>query len=228
MAAAASKLERDDVPLRELERGRITFLIRPKIDTSGIQSFMLALSELEGAEHRRIVIGKKHLPRAGKRDREWSYVAKVGSSRRELLEGIGPTTYMTKTKGLRHQPGARPVAEGSYRILGHGEHAHLDYEVDREDVEEGDRELLAALGIEPSGSMIVAVFNPLAKWSREATLRYRGSPDDPAPFREPSIFPDALQAVFGDRRFAPLDPAFLAYEGAELVLLDGRHSVATP
>ena len=91
-------------------------------------------------------------------------------------------------------------------------------------VDEETARLRSELGIANEGSLIVGVFNPVAKWSREATVRYRGNPDDPSPFREPSIFPDELQSVFGKRRFASLDPRFLDYEGAELVLLDGQHA----
>ena len=45
---------------------------------------------------------------------------------------------------------------------------------------------------------------------------------DDAPFHEPSLFPDELQAAFGDKRFGPLRPEHLDYEGAELVLTGAR------
>lgn len=138
MGAVVSNLEQPAVSFRELECGRISFVVRSKVDTAGVQSFMLLLSSTK--------------------------------------------------------PAARVVAEGTYRILEHGEHTHLDYALDGDLGFEGDddRELIEQLNIAASGSMIVAVFNPLAKWSREATIRHRGVPDDPSPFREPSLFPDEL------------------------------------
>ncbi|MDB5218755.1 MAG: uncharacterized protein JWO86_6682, partial [Myxococcaceae bacterium] len=82
-----------------------------------------------------------------------------------------------------------------------------------------------AVNVAREGSVIAAVFNPVAKWSRQATLDYGGDPDDPSPFTEPSLFPEELQARFGDLRFLPLDPIFLDYEGAELVLIGAEDEV---
>jgi hypothetical protein len=209
--------------VRGLERGRIAFVVRPRVEGApGVQRFSFLLSPERGEMHRRIVVGKKRMPEPGANEREWAYVDKLAPSRSELLADLGPSTYTTKTRGVRHQPGARVLAQGHYAILEHAEHAHLTYAL--EDGADRD-ELHDALNVAREGSVIAAVFNPLAKWSRQATLSYGGDPDDAAPFREPSLYPDELQARFGDKRFVPLEPAFLDYVGAELVLIGAEDEV---
>jgi hypothetical protein len=203
--------------VRTLEHGAIAFVVRPRVQgAAGVQRFLMLLAPERGAMHRRIVVGKKRMPVPGSREREWAYVDRIAADEDELLVDLGPATYETKTRGVRHQPGARVVARGRYAILAHAEHTHLSYVLEGDALEDED---LAALNVGASGSIIGAVFNPVAKWSRAATLRYGGLPDDPAPFAEPSLFPDDLQERFGKKRFLPLEPALLDHEGAELVLI---------
>jgi hypothetical protein len=209
--------------VRALERGRISFVVRPRVEGApGVQRFAFVLSPAGAERHRRVMVGKKRMPAPGANEREWAYVDRLAASRSEALADLGPTTYNTKTRGLRHQPGARVIARGNYGIVEHGEHAHLTYALDPETERDG---LLDAMNVKQEGSLIAAVFNPLGKWSppsAQETLPYVENQDDfegVSPFSEPSIYPDELQARFGDRRFAPLDPAFLDYEGAELVLI---------
>ncbi len=76
--------------------------------------------------------------------------------------------------------------------------------------------LLTQLRVVPHGDYIAAVFNPASKWK----IKDHEQPE--SPFREPSIYDDALMERFAGRRFAPLEPAFLEHEGAELVLIGGR------
>jgi hypothetical protein len=102
------------------------------------------------------------------------------------------------------------VASGDYRIFEHDGHAHLSYELDR---------AVPELDLPRRGSSIVTVMNP------DPTV-WQG---EPHPFQEelfdverriPTPFPPALQARFGDRRYAQLDTVeFLDYPGAELVLI---------
>jgi len=224
---------RDDetAELRELERGSVAFVVRPRVEGArGVQRFLFLLEPEDGRPARRVVVGKKRLPRPHGREREWAYVDRIAEGRRELLADLGATTYTTTTRGVRHQPGASVVAEGHYRVLAHGTHTHLAYVLEAESEEAHEEEdaaserraLLEALGVTARGSFVVAVFNPLAAWSRQAVMRYGGNPDEATPFAEPSIFPDELQATFGDKRFAPLVPAFLDFVGAELVLLGAQ------
>lgn len=208
--------------VRGLERGRIAFAIRPRVEgTPGLQRFMFLLSPSGRDVHRRVVVGKKRMPEPGGNEREWAYVEKIGAARSEMLADLAASTYATKTRGVRHQPGARVIAQGHYAILEHAEHAHLTYALDPD----SERDPLhGALNVACEGSVIAAVFNPLARWSRQATLPY-GDSEEASPFREPSLYPDELQARFGERRFAPLDPAFLDYEGAEIVLIGAEDEV---
>ncbi len=221
---AASARTNNPKLVRALERGRIAFVARPRVEGApGIQRFMFLLSpEDRGDLHRRVVVGKKRLPEPGANEREWAYVDKLAGARNELLADLGPSTYTTKTRGVRHQPGARIIGVGRYGIVEHGDHAHLTYGLDPKTER---AELHEALNIASEASMIAAVFNPLARWSRQATLQYGGDAEDAAPFREPSIFPDELQARFGDLRFLPLDPELLDYEGSELVLIGAEDEV---
>lgn len=163
------------------------------------------------------------MPAPGAKEREWAYVDKLGSSWSELLSDLGPSTYMTKTRGQRHQPGARIVGEGRYAIVAHEEHTHLTYVLDPNDHER----MQDTLNVQPAGSVIAAVFNPLASWRarRQPVLPNVDDEESAPPFREPSIFPDELQERFEGKRFAPLEPAFLDYEGAEIVLIGAEDEV---
>jgi hypothetical protein len=213
--------------VRLLERGSIAFVVRPRVEGApGVQRFLFTLSPERGALHRRVHVGRKRMPAPGKSEREWAYVDKLARAQSGLIDDLGPSTYLTKTRGERHQPGAHVIARGRYAILEHGEHTHLTYTLDP-DVER--EPLHDALNVAPAASLITAVFNPLASWRRRGA---RGSPplpglpeEEASPFREPSLYPDELQARFGRRRFAPLDPTFLDHEGAEIVLIGAEDEV---
>jgi hypothetical protein len=146
-------------------------------------------------------------PRA--RERCWAPVERVAPLA-ELLDRLGPRSYETKTRGFRRQAAAIEVARGAYAVTRHDEHAHLFYALDEDDE---PSPLLPVLRLEREGGCIAAVFNP----ERKSRVRDRAEAD--TPFGEPSIYEDELQERFGDRRFAPLEPAFLDREGAELVLI---------
>ena len=226
LATTRGALKLASLAFETFETGRITFVARPRVEPAdaapapharGVQKLALLLRPEHG-EGRRIAIGKRRMPGVGRRDREWAFVERVGGS---LMDGLGPKTYDTKTRGRRYQPGAYVVASGRYALVGHDDHTHLDWTLASD--EAGDRDL--EIGRE--GSVVVLVFNPIVKWAREATVRYGGDPDDPAPFGEPSIFPDALQARFEGKRFGALRPEHLDHEGAELVLTGARPARAS-
>lgn len=117
------------------ERGDISFFFRPSVQpvdavetTLGVQSFFLVLSPAHG-RHRRVRVGRKHMPtRSGQRF--WARVERVGSLQRVLADQLEAEQYSTKTRGDRYQPGARPIARGSYAFLGHEDHTHLVYQID--------------------------------------------------------------------------------------------------
>jgi hypothetical protein len=198
-----------------LERGRIAFAYRPRVEHQpGIQRFYSLLSPEAGTVHRRILIGKKRLPDVAAREREWAVVERIAAHRATLYDDLGPKSYVTKTRGERHQPGVRHVADGAYAIVRHGEHAHLVYRLVGT---EEHTDLHDALGLRPEASFIAAVFNPLRETGARAA--------DVGPFSEPSIYPDDLQDIFRGRRFAPLEPALIDHAGAEIVLIGARDDV---
>jgi hypothetical protein len=205
--------------MRELERGRIRFYVRPRVGITtplalaDVQSFFFFLVPRGEGPARRVRVGRKRMPDLRVRERCWAPVESVGPLR-EMLDRLGPREYETKTRGLRHQAAAIEVARGDYRVMRHDDHTHLFYELDADDE---PSPLLGAVRLAPEGGCIAAVFNPEAK----GRARYAHDSSD-APFSEPSIYEDDLQDRFGDRKFAPLEPAFLDHEGAELVLIGGR------
>jgi hypothetical protein len=122
-----------------LERGDISFFYRPRVQpahgppatpdgTLGVQSFFAVLSA--AGKHRRLRIGKKRMP-ASSGERLWARIERVGSLQRVLADQLEAEAYPTKTRGDRYQPGAQPIAQGSYAFVRHDDHVHFAYRVDR-------------------------------------------------------------------------------------------------
>jgi hypothetical protein len=141
-----------------LEHGDVQFFFRPAVqpaDTDGevtlaVQSFFLILSPAGGRVHRRLRIGKKRMP-SRRRDRFWARIERVGSLQRVLGDMLEDEQYSTKTRGERFQPGARPVAAGSYQLVRHDDHVHLRYQVEPFDFIDAPDELQ----IQESGDHLV-------------------------------------------------------------------------
>lgn len=116
-----------------LERGDITFFYRPAVQPAegpvvpGVQSFFVVLGARD--KHRRIRIGKKRMP-SPSGERLWARVERVGSFQRVIGDQLEDETYVTKTRGERFQPGARPIAQGCYAFVRHEDHTHLAYRVE--------------------------------------------------------------------------------------------------
>jgi hypothetical protein len=201
----------------ELERGEIRYWARPRIELAAIRNLAdvqrFALTLAVPGRARLVAVGRKRMPDDHVRERAWAYVERVAPSVSDVIAPLGATSYMTKTRGLRHQAGAIEVARGTYAIVRHGTHAHLDATVDVADRED----LLADLRIASRASYIAAVFNPDAKWRN-------ANEDEATPFREPSLYDDD---PFEGRRFAPLEPNLIDVEGAELVLVGGLSEPAS-
>lgn len=230
----------EEAQLVVLEVGTIRFFARPRVDVStpkslgDVQRLSFTLAPRNRGIVRRLAVGKKRMPDA--RERQWAYVERVGSTA-DVTSDLGATTYTTKTRAVRHQGEAIEVAHGTYAITAHRDHAHLLYELEPEQPP-ATSALRRQLGIVPRASYVVAVFNPERSRSRsrarardaEREERQAEEGDDRAseggepPFGEPSIYDDQLTDRFGKRRFAPLEPAFLDHEGAELVLIGGGAS----
>lgn len=203
----------------DLERGRARFFVRPRVmlpaarSLVDVQRFFVLLAPDGRPLVRRIAIGRKRMPDPTRRDKEWAYVDRVGASFSELLRDVAGGSYETKSAGWRTQAGPHEIARGTYVLRPHGDHVHFDWTLD-------EPPLLDDLFLAGRGSMIAAVFNPEAKWRID-----RGGGDDGP--REPSIYPDELQARFEDKRFAPLDPVFMDYEGCEICFIGREVDVAS-
>ena len=200
----------------ELERGEILFFYRPKVDAQEVRSlddvqrFYFFVNPDGSNRFRRIVVGSKRLPNTERHERAWAFVADIVDDPEQLDRDLRPRTYVTKTRGERLQPEARPVGEGRYAIVNHGGHGHLAYVLERP---RQPGEAQHALQIESQASYIVAVRNPDAP----APPGLDFSADGPA-------LPKRLLARFRGRRFAPLDtPEWLDYERTELIMI-GRCS----
>ena len=123
---------------RVLEHGDIQFWFRPTVQPAeaheiavelGVQSFFAVLSPAGRDLHRRVRIGKKRMP-AGSRDRFWAKVERVGPLQRVLGDVAESETYATRTRGERYQPGARPIASGTYAFVQEEDHVRLTYHLD--------------------------------------------------------------------------------------------------
>lgn len=201
-----------------LERGDIYFLYRPRVDEddpSGledVQRLLVVLQPRPGERVRVLIVGRKVMPKVidGVQERHWAFVAGVLSSPDELHTELNREVYTTAAGARREQPAARPVGEGVYGLVRHGDHTHLAY---RLELPAQPGEAQAELGIAPEASYVLAVRNP----------------DVPSPVRRsdrPPAYPAELRERFGGRRWVPVDPAeFLDTEGAELVLISAGTDV---
>ncbi len=148
-----------------LERGDLQFFFRPMVQPAeadtyvlGVQSFFLVMSPRRGV-HRRLRIGKKRMPRA-RRERFWARVERAGSLQRVLGSALEAETYMTKTRGERYQPAARPIAHGSYEFVKHAPeekppHFHLRWDAEPFGFEDAPEEI----GLAENGDHLVLFKN---------------------------------------------------------------------
>lgn len=198
-------------PVTTLERGDIFFVYRPKVGVEqprrldDVSRLYMILRPERRRRFRLIIIGQKTLPRS-RRQKTWAFVDVVSTRAAEVEDQLDPETYETKTRGERKIPAARPAGEGRYRIVRHGSHTHLCYVLE---LPEKTAAVQRAFHIAPEASYVVSVKNP-----------EQGSPPGAGLSEgQQAKFPRRLQHVFGDRRFADLDPPdLLDIEGAEIVL----------
>lgn len=207
--------------LRTTERGDVFFFYRPRVEQDAprgegdVQRFLVILAPEAGDRYRLVTVGRKHLPGATRleRERNWAWVMKVAGAPAELELELRGYHYDTKTRGRRHQPSARPAGAGRYAIARHGAHAHLAYALARP---APPGPVQRALGIEATASLVAAVKNP--HWPTPPDVNAGLAPEAEA------FYPAPLQAAFGGRRWAALEPAHLDREGAELVLVGTQES----
>jgi hypothetical protein len=141
-----------------LERGDISFFFRPRVQPAdapagsatapGVQSFFFVLSTA-GDRHRRVRVGRKRMP-AASGERLWARVERVGSLQRVLADQLEAEEYRTKTRGDRYQPGARPIGQGGYAFVRHGDHIHLVYRIEQLEDDVPDE-----VGVPEAGSDLV-------------------------------------------------------------------------
>ena len=196
-----------------LETGHVYFFYRPRVEKDRAESledverFYLVLHPRDKQVWRLLIVGRKRLPEVkdGK-ERVWGFVAKVGHKPEEVEDELDRHSYGTKTRGERVQPEARPAGEGVYSLVAHDKHTHLTY---RLEFPRQPGKVQEELRIEPEASYIVTVRNPETPAPPTAGLQ----PEQRA------TFPEELKKKFRGRRFISVEPDFLDYEGAELVLV---------
>jgi hypothetical protein len=157
-----------------LERGDLSFFWTPIVQPAdarevvlGVQSFFAILSPEHGP-HRRLRIGKKRMP-SSPRERFWARIERVGSLQRVLGDKLEPERYTTKTRGVRVQPEARPIARGTYAVVQHDDHVHLTYEVEPFAFEDAPDDL----AIPETGDHVLLFKAPeqaRATWSHQADV----------------------------------------------------------
>ncbi|MEV1082885.1 hypothetical protein AB0I98_32475 [Streptomyces sp. NPDC050211] len=201
-----------------IERGDIYFTYRPRVEQERvhgieeIQRLFVILQPSRGRRSRRLVLGRKHLPRPEEHERFWGFVDEVTGRPETLVADLEGRTYDTQTRGERTQPEARPAGEGRYALVRHGDHTHLTYELE---LPEQPGDVQEELTIEPEASYIIAVKNPEAGAPAGAGLHPRQRAD----------LPKRQQERFEGRRFTGADPDLLDQEGIEFVLIGAAHDV---
>ncbi len=156
-----------------LEHGAIAFVYRPRVETfvarelDDVQAFFVLLAPRDGERVRRVRVGRKRLPDSGRRERFWAYVDRVGHNAPDLVADLAPDRYWTKTRGLRHQPGARAAGHGAYALACHRDHVHLAYALVA-----GGGEVQDELRIAPRASYIVATFASSVAETSEGERRF--------------------------------------------------------
>ncbi len=196
-----------------LERGGIDFVCRPRIGRqdayalTDVQRVYMLLSPAHRSDTRLLVLPRKRLPETRfPRQRYWAFVERV-TGPEALRTELGSYTYLTKTHAERHQPAARRVASGVYAVVRHGDHTHLAYALTRP---RRFGELERAMNLKPVASYIAAVMNPARR----------------APMTGQVGYPPELQELFGQRRYAPVDPpTLLDYPSTDLLLIGSSENI---
>ncbi|GAA5824565.1 hypothetical protein JCM11251_000478 [Rhodosporidiobolus azoricus] len=236
LAPGMAEVSKDEVDRKHgiTERGQIAFLYRPKVETNDphsiddVSKFHILLMPHGEKLHRLIAVGKKQLPEYGGGSRGiWGQVMEVGEDLKALKDSLGASTYETKTRGTRHQPGARVAATGAY-VLHTPEEGH--YPADSANASAVYHTTLAyelampheigevqeALNIHETGALTLQVKNPETESTNPAV---RNQPASKHP-----QYPPELSSLFTTRWIPATPPTLLSYPGAELLLLPSKHS----
>ncbi|MFO7595033.1 MAG: hypothetical protein R6W92_01670 [Desulfocurvibacter africanus] len=207
--------------VQTLEKGSVYFFYRPKVneeEPSGlgdVERMYMVLSPGRRDRVRLAVVGHKKLPDPSEKGRRkyWGFVDMVRKDPTAIRDELGSDEYRTKTRGRQHLPAARPVGEGVYRILRHGDHTHLAYALELPDK---TGKVQKDLNIAREASYIISVKNPESGGKPQAGLSDGQQAD----------FPKKLQEEFRGRKFADVDPPeFLDHEGCEFLLIPASDDV---
>ncbi|MEO8378851.1 MAG: hypothetical protein ABI779_04225 [Acidobacteriota bacterium] len=207
-----------------LEQGSMALMYRPRVQEQAregseeVQRLLLLLTPAGSPFERLIVIGRKRLARSAKRDRFWGFVDLVLTPE-DMQAALAAQTYGTATRGSRHLPAARPLAEGAYEVEVHHSHAHLRWHAERVP---GDP-LASHMEMEKHADYIITVANPdVAAWGLDEPPDLQGQLFDDVELHVPlpAPLPSALQQRFRGRRFAQLESIdWLDHPGTELVFV---------
>ncbi len=199
-----------------VEKGNIYFLYVPKVESAGEEKEVKSLDDVqrvyvilapEGTNrYRRLVIGRKKLPKIREHERYWGFVDAVGTRPEEVERDLREEKYETATRGERKREAARPAAEGVYQLVRSGRETYLAYKLE---LPEQPGEVQAEMNIAKDARYVISVKNP----ERPAP------PGVGLPGGEKAELTKRDQEKFRGRRFIPADPDLLNQEGAEFVLI---------
>jgi hypothetical protein len=207
--------------IEELERGRVYFLFRPKVNVDrvvGIDDVDRVFMILHPENHdlyRLIGFGDTKLPTTGG-ERMTAFVDRIALTGEELSREFRSDTEKrelpSSVQGSHFLGPARPAGEGVYVLFTHDDHSLLSY-VRELPAETG--EVQRALGILDQHVLRLSVRNP-----DRPPLRVEG------PDGRSADFPTDLRELFSGQSFHAVDPPdFLNYEGAELLIVGlNRHA----
>ena len=206
-----------------LEEGDIFFFYRPRVEVDEVRGredvqrlyvIMMPRRPRPGP-FRTLIIGRKKLPeiipgQADPEERNWATVVQVTSDPEDVRRELAALHYVTLTRGERTVGAAKPVGEGRYAIVRHGDHTELAYVLElpeRPSVAQDEFE------IKKEASYIISVRNP----------DMPQPPGVPAPRAQPD-YPQHLREKFASYRWIPVDDVELLNFPNTQVLLIGAHA----
>ncbi|KAK8242402.1 tetrapyrrole biosynthesis, uroporphyrinogen III synthase [Phyllosticta capitalensis] len=222
-AVVESSEREKEQPSNILEKGIIYFFTRSRVgidDPEGpedLQRSYFVLRPLpKGAKltdgaiedtnnNRLFALPKKVLPKSHN-DRFMAFVEKANASMAQLKdEFFAGSSHDTKTRGTQHQSPVTPLGEGVYAITEtSGRSGHLAYMLT---IPQELGEVQQEMGLRNKGSFAVSVKNPTRKGPANASL-----PQQPE-------FPDDLIDAFRGLAWIPVQPRFLNYANAQILLI---------
>ncbi|KAI9045522.1 uncharacterized protein KD926_007938 [Aspergillus affinis] len=214
----------DIVTSNILEKGIIYFFYRPRVNTSKphsindiARSFIVlrptplgaTLGEEQGtveagSKCRLLALPKKKFPTSGN-EKDMAFVEKAGQSVKALHDSfMAGGKYETATQGERSIEEARPFAEGVYAITSEKRASHLAYILT---IPDKIGTLQEDFGLYGRGSWIVQSKNP-----KQPGPSYAALPEGPE-------YPEQILEKFGDYRWRPLEPDFIDYPNAQILMI---------